>query len=323
MASYPRIGFHASHEQFPPSELFALAGHAEGAGFDCAMSSDHFRPWGTAQGHSGYAWSWLGAALASTRLPIGVISAPGYRYHPAIVAQGAATLAEMFPGRFWLALGSGQRLNEDITGLAWPEKAERNARLHECADIIRALLAGETVTHHGRVIVVNAKLYSRPVQPPLLLGAAVTEATAEAVGAWADGLLTVSASPDQCRKVIQAFRRGGGEGKRLVVQVGLNWAPTEEEALAGAHEQWRTNVLGGDVNWELRLPEDFDTATRFVRPEDMRESVWISSDLGWHAARIAELAELGFDEIQLHQVGRNQQAFIDAFGERVLPALRR
>ena len=248
MASYPRIGFHASHEQFPPSELFALAGHAEGAGFDCAMSSDHFRPWGTAQGHSGYAWSWLGAALASTRLPIGVISAPGYRYHPAIVAQGAATLAEMFPGRFWLALGSGQRLNEDITGLAWPEKAERNARLHECADIIRALLAGETVTHHGRVIVVNAKLYSRPVQPPLLLGAAVTEATAEAVGAWADGLLTVSASPDQSRKVIQAFRRGGGEGKRLVVQVGLNWARTEEEALAGAHEQWRTNVLGGDVN---------------------------------------------------------------------------
>jgi coenzyme F420-dependent glucose-6-phosphate dehydrogenase len=323
MASYPRIGFHASHEQFPPSELLALGRHAETAGFDCAMSSDHFRPWGAAQGHSGYAWSWLGAALASTRLPIGVISAPGYRYHPAIIAQGAATLAEMFPGRFWLALGSGQRLNEDITGLAWPAKAERNARLRECADIIRALLAGEEVTHHGRVTVVNAKLYSRPAQPPPLLGAAVTEATAEAVGAWADGLLTVSAEPEQMRKVIEAFRRGGGAGKRLVVQVGLNWAPTEAEALAGAHEQWRTNVIGGEVNWELRTPEEFDTATRFVRPEDMRRSVWISADLGWHAARIAELAELGFDEIQLHQVGRNQQAFIDAFGERVLPALRR
>jgi coenzyme F420-dependent glucose-6-phosphate dehydrogenase len=323
MASYPRIGFHASHEQFPPSELLALGRHAETAGFDCAMSSDHFRPWGAAQGHSGYAWSWLGAALASTRLPIGVISAPGYRYHPAIIAQGAATLAEMFPGRFWLALGSGQRLNEDITGLAWPAKAERNARLRECADIIRALLAGEEVTHHGRVTVVNAKLYSRPAQPPPLLGAAVTEATAEAVGAWADGLLTVSAEPEQMRKVIEAFRRGGGAGKRLVVQVGLNWAPTEAEALAGAHEQWRTNVIGGEVNWELRTPEEFDTATRFVRPDDMRQFVWISADLDWHAARIAELAELGFDEIQLHQVGRNQQAFIDAFGERVLPALRR
>jgi coenzyme F420-dependent glucose-6-phosphate dehydrogenase len=143
------------------------------------------------------------------------------------------------------------------------------------------------------------------------------------VGAWADGLLTVSAAPDQMRKVVEAFWRGGGEGKRLVVQVGLNWAPTEEEALAGAHEQWRTNVIGGEVNWELRLPEEFDLATRFVRPEDMRESVWISSDLGWHAERIAELAELGFEEIQLHQVGRNQRAFIDAFGERVLPALGR
>jgi probable non-F420 flavinoid oxidoreductase len=323
MTSLPRIGFHASHEQFPPSELLALASQAEAAGFDCAMSSDHFRPWGKAQGHSGYAWSWLGAALARTRLPMGVISAPGYRYHPAIIAQGAATLAEMFPGRFWLALGSGQRLNEDITGLAWPEKAERDARLHECADIIRALLAGETVSHHGRVTVVDAKLYSRPSQPVPLLGAAVTEATAEAVGAWADGLLTTSAEPEQMRKVIAAFRRGGGRGKRLVAQVALNWAPTEAEALSGAHEQWRTNVLGGEVNWELRRPEDFDTATRFVRPEDMRQSVWVSADPGWHAARIAELIELGFEEIQLHQVGRNQQAFIDTFGERVLPALRR
>ncbi|SHI68608.1 probable non-F420 flavinoid oxidoreductase [Roseomonas rosea] len=318
-----RFGFHASHEQFPPSELLTLAQEAETAGFDCGMSSDHFRPWGAAQGHSGFAWSWLGAAMARTRIPFGVISAPGYRYHPAILAQGAATLTEMFPGRFWFALGSGQRLNEDITGLAWPEKAERNARLRECAEVVRALLSGETVTHHGRITVVDAKLYSRPETPPPLLGAAVTEATADAVGAWADGLLTVSAEPEQLRKVIEAFHRGGGRGKRLVVQVALNWAPTEEEALAGAYEQWRTNVLGGEVNWELRLPEHFDTATRLVRPEDMRESVWISSNLRWHAARLAELVALGFDEIQIHQVGRNQRAFIEAFGQGVLPSLRR
>ncbi len=319
----PRIGFHAPNEQFPPSELFALARAAEAAGFDCAMSFDHFRPWGAAQGHSGSAWSWLGVAMAATALPFGVISAPGYRYHPAILAQGAATLAEMFPNRFWLALGSGQRLNEDITGVTWPEKRERNARLHECAEVIRALLAGETVSHHGRVTVVQAKLYSRPAEPPPPLGAAVTEQTAEEVGAWADGLLTVSAAPNQMRKVVEASRRGGGEGKRLAVQVGLNWAPTEAEALDGAHEQWRTNVIGGEVNWELRLPEEFDLATRFVRPEDMLESAWISADLSWHTERIAEPAELGFDETQLHQVGRNQRAFVDAFGERVLPALRR
>jgi coenzyme F420-dependent glucose-6-phosphate dehydrogenase len=317
-----RIGFHASHEQFAPSDLLRFVQFAEAAGFDCAMSSDHFRPWGEAQGQSGFAWSWLGAALQATRLPFGVISAPGYRYHPAILAQAAATLCEMFAGRLWLALGSGQRLNEDITGLPWPEKAERNARLRECADIIRALFRGETVTHRGRVTLVEGKLYSRPATPPLLLGAAVTEATAEAVGSWVDGLLTVSAKPDQLRKVVEAFRRGGGEGKPLFLQVGLNWAPSEAEALHGAHEQWRTNVLGGEVNWELRLPADFDTATRFVRPEDMRESVLISSDPGQHAAWLAEFIEIGFEELQLHQVGCNQHSFIDAFGAKVLPQLR-
>ena len=321
--SRPRIGFHASHEQFPPSELLALARDAEAAGFDCAMSSDHFRPWGAAQGHSGYAWSWLGAAMATTSLPFGVISAPGYRYHPAVLAQGAATLAEMFPDRFWLTLGSGERLNEYITGLAWPEKAERNARLRECADVIRALLAGETVSHHGRVTVVDAKLYSRPAEPPPLFGAAVSDETAEMLGAWADGLLTVASPLERTRSAVEAFRRGGGEGKKLVAQVALNWAPTDEEALAGAHEQWRYNTIGGDVNWELRLPEHFESATRFVRPEDVRKAVWVSSDLNWHADRIAELAELGFDEILLHQVGRNQRAFVEAFGDKVLPALRR
>lgn len=317
-----RIGFHASHEQFAPSELLRLVQAAEAAGFDCAMSSDHFRPWGPAQGQSGFAWSWLGAALQATRLPFGVISAPGYRYHPAILAQAAATLCEMYPGRLWLALGSGQRLNEDLTGLAWPEKSERNAGLKECADIIRALLRGETVSHYGRVTVVEGRLYSLPQTPPLLLGAAVSEATAEFVGGWADGLLTVSGRPDRVRKVVDAFRRGGGEGKPLFMQVGLNWAPGEDQALAGAHEQWRYNVLGGDVNWELRSPEDFDTATRLVRPEDMRDSLLISADLNRHAEWLAAFVELGFEELQLHQVDRNQSAFIEAFGAKVLPQLR-
>jgi coenzyme F420-dependent glucose-6-phosphate dehydrogenase len=317
-----RIGFHASHEQFPPSELLRLVQLAEAAGFDCAMSSDHFRPWGPAQGQSGFAWSWLGAALHATRLRFGIISAPGYRYHPAILAQAAATLCEMFPGRLWLTLGSGQRLNEDLTGIAWPEKAERNARLQECAEIIRALLRGETVSHHGRVTLVDGRLYTLPKTPPLLLGAAVTEATAEFIGGWADGLLTVSGKPEQVRKVVEAFRRGGGDGKPLFMQVGLNWAPTEEEALAGAHQQWRYNVLGGEVNWELRSPQDFETASRFVKPEDMRESLLISSDPSQHAAWLNEYIDLGFEELHLHQVGRNQHTFIDAFGARVLPQLR-
>jgi coenzyme F420-dependent glucose-6-phosphate dehydrogenase len=317
-----RIGYHASHEQFAPSELLRLVKLAAGAGFDCAMSSDHFKPWGPAQGHSGFAWSWLGSALEATSLPFGVISALGYRYHPAIIAQAAATLSEMYPDRLWWALGSGQRLNEDIVGLPWPEKAERNARLQECASIVRALFRGETVTHRGRVTVVDAKLYSVPERPPRLFGAAVTEESAAFVGGWADGLLTVSAKPEKLRKVVDAFRDGGGAGKPMVLQVTSNWAPNEDEALHGAFEQWRYNALGGPVSWELRSPEDFDVATRFVRPADLRESVLISSDLGQHAAWLNEFVELGFEELQLHQVGRNQQAFVEAFAGIVLPQLR-
>jgi probable non-F420 flavinoid oxidoreductase len=316
-----RIGFHASHEQFAPSELLKYTVAAEQAGFDCAMSSDHFKPWSRSQGHSGHSWSWVGAALASTKFPIGMIAAPGYRYHPAVMAQAAATLEEMFPKRFWLALGSGERINEDITGLAWPSKAERNDKMKECANIIRALLQGERVTHRGSVTVVDAELYSRPESPPPMLGAAVTEATAEFVGGWSDGLLTVASKPEQLQKVIEAFRRGGGEGKPISVQVALNWARTEEEALRGAFEHWRFVTLGGDIGWELRSPEDFETATRFVRPEDMRGSVLVSADLSQHAAWLQAYAELGVDCVYLHQVDLNQQGFIEAFARHVLPQL--
>lgn len=322
-----RIGYHASHEQFAPADLLAWVKAAEEAGFAAAKCSDHFHPWSAQQGQSGYAWSWLGAAMEATRLPFGIVSAPGYRYHPAVLAQGAATLAAMYPGRFaWLALGSGQAINEAITGLPWPDKRERNARLQECAEVIRALFAGETVTHRGRIEVIEAKLYTRPPEPPLLLGAAVTESTAEFVGGWADGLLTASAKPEQLRRMIEAFRRGnvGRRGrKRLVLQVGLSWAEREEEALRQAWEQWRPAVLGGEVNWTLRTPADFETATRHVRPEDMRESLLISADLERHTGWLEEFVALGFDEIHLHNVGANQAAFIAAFGARVLPMLAR
>jgi coenzyme F420-dependent glucose-6-phosphate dehydrogenase len=317
-----RFGYHVSHEQFAPSDLLRWTKRAEEAGFDCAMSSDHFHPWSERQGQSGFAWSWLGAALEGTSLPFGVISAPGYRYHPAVLAQGAATLAQMYPGRFWLALGSGEAINESITGLPWPEKQERNARLLECVEIIRALFAGETVTHRGRVTVIEATLYSRPEEPVMLVGAAVTEKTAEWLGGWADALITVQAPPKQLGKVLEAFRRGGGHGKPVILQAALSWAPSEQEAEAEALQQWAPNVAGGEVNWDLRRPQDFDTIGRLVKAEDIRRSVLISADLGQHRAWLGEYAGMGFAEIHLHQVGRRQLSFIDAFGEHVLPALR-
>jgi coenzyme F420-dependent glucose-6-phosphate dehydrogenase len=317
-----RFGYHVSHEQFTPADLLRWTKHAEDSGFDCAMSSDHFHPWSERQGQSGFAWSWLGAAMERTAFPFGIISAPGYRYHPAIVAQGAATLAQMYPGRLWLALGSGEAINEAITGLAWPDKQERNARLLECAHIIRALFAGETVTHRGRVTVVEAKLYSRPEHSPMLVGAAVSESTAEWVGSWADALITVQASPEQLGGVVEAFRRGGGEGRPMFLQVALAWAQSEAEAEAEAIHQWGPNAVGGEAQWDLRRPQDFDAVSRFVTADDIRKSVLVSADLGRHRAWLSEYAEIGFAEIYLHQVGRQQLSFIDAFGEHVLPALR-
>ncbi|HWH13414.1 MAG TPA: LLM class flavin-dependent oxidoreductase, partial [Miltoncostaeaceae bacterium] len=196
----PRIGWHASHEQSPPSRLLADVRHAEQAGFQIGMSSDHFAPWSARQGHSGYAWSWLGAAMATTTLPFRVVTAPGQRYHPAVLAQKMATLAEMFPGRLAVCLGSGEAMNEHITGDPWPTKDDRNARLRECADITRALFRGEEVTHRGHVDVHRARLWSRPAEPPPLFGAAVSERTARWLGGWADGLATINQPIDTVRR---------------------------------------------------------------------------------------------------------------------------
>ena len=315
----PRIGFHCSHEQIPPRELLAAVRHAEQAGFAAAMSSDHFSPWSERQGESGFAWSFLGAALEATSLPFGVVNAPGQRYHPAIVAQAAASLSQMYPGRLWVALGTGEASNEHITGGRWPSKAEREARLQECVEVIRALLAGEVVDHHGRVVVDRARLWTLPPEPPPLIGPAISVETAAWVGEWADGLVTVNQPREKLERMIAAFRENGGDGKRLAVQVHLSIADDEATALEIAHDQWRTNVFPPPLCWDLETVEQFDTASLHVRPEDVRGTVLVSSEPAKHVELIRELAALGFDEVYLHHVGREQRAFIDSFGEHVLP----
>jgi coenzyme F420-dependent glucose-6-phosphate dehydrogenase len=314
------IGYHASHEQFPPSRLLAWTQRAEAAGFGCAMCSDHLMPWSERQGESGFAWSWLGSALQATSFSLGVVNAPIDRYGPVIVAHAAATLAEMYPGRFWLAVGSGEHLNEHVTGEPWPSKGERNARLLEAVAILRALWRGERVTHEGRFFrLVDAQLYTLPAAPPLLVGAAITPATANWVAGWADALITVSRPPEELRTVVDAFRLGGGEGKPMLLQSKHAYAATDAQALAGAHDQWRTNVMPSAVMANLALPEAFDAAARFVRPDDMHPHVRVSADLERHAAWLAGDLALGFDRIYVHDVHPDQERFIDDFGERVLP----
>lgn len=315
------FGVHASHEQIHPTALLEAVVHAERAGFDAAMSSDHFAPWSERQGQSAFAWSWLGAALQATNLPFGVVNAPGQRYHPAIIAQAIGTLGAMYPGRFWAALGSGEASNEHITGDPWPRKDLRNQRLRECVDVIRALLAGEEVTHDGLVRVDRAKLWTRPEQPPALIGAAVSVPTARWCAEWADGLITVNAPVPHLREMIDAYRDAGGRGP-LHLQVHLSWSPDEDEATRLAYEQWRSNIFPPPVCWDLETPEHFDVISREVPMEKLREVVNISADLGRHVGWLEEYLDLGFDQIFLHHVGQELRPFIDTFGTEVLRKLR-
>ncbi|WP_327011819.1 TIGR03885 family FMN-dependent LLM class oxidoreductase [Dactylosporangium sp. NBC_01737] len=315
------FGFHNSHEQIHPSALLAAVRRAEAAGFTAAMCSDHFSPWSERQGQSAFAWSWLGAALQATQLPFGIVNAPGQRYHPAIIAQAIGTLAAMYPGRFWAALGTGEASNEHITGGGWPRKDVRNARLRECVDVIRALLAGEEVSHDGLVTVDRARLWTRPEEPVKLIGAAVSVQTAGWVGQWADGLITVNQPVEHLRRMIDAYREAGGRGD-LCLQVHVSWAPTQEEALAVAHEQWRSNIFAPPVCWDLEMAEHFDVVSADVTPEQVAKTVHVSADLGRHAEILHQYTELGFDQIYLHHVGQHQDEFIDAFGAKVLPQIR-
>lgn len=314
------IGFHASHEQIPPSALLDAVIAAERAGFDGAMCSDHLAPWLPEQGESGFAFSWIAAALARTRFPIGMVNAPGQRYHPAVVAQAFATLEEMFPGRFWAALGSGEAMNEHVTGDPWPPKDVRTARLGETVRVIRRLLAGEEVSHEGLVRVHRARVWSRPSQPPPLFATAVSPETAAWAASWADGLATVAQEPAALRRVIDAYRSAGGRGP-CILQVHLSWAVSDAEALRIAREQWRQGVLTPPVTWDLEQPEDFIAAVGDVDDDALRAAVLVDHDVRSLAARIADLVRLGFDRVYLHHVGSEQSGFLAAASE-LIPAVK-
>ncbi|MDQ3395862.1 MAG: TIGR03885 family FMN-dependent LLM class oxidoreductase [Bacteroidota bacterium] len=317
-----KIGYHASHEQFSPSALLKLVQKAEKAGFQFIFSSDHFHPWNSEQGESGFAWSWLGAAMAVTTLKFGVVNAPGGRYHPAIIAQAAATLEEMFPNRFRIAAGSGQAINEAITGEKWPIKEDRNQRLKESVEVMRALWSGKTVTHKGLIQIEEAKLYSRPKTPPPVFGAAITPVTARWMAGWADGMITISQPKELLKKVVDAWNEGGGENKPMILKVQLSYDKDDESAMLGAHEQWRTNIFESELSAHFRSVAQLEMAAKNVTPEDVAKMVNISSNPERHIEWINSYIELGFNEIDLHNVNLKQEQFIEVFGEKVLPYFR-
>jgi G6PDH family F420-dependent oxidoreductase len=322
------VGYAAMFEQFAPSELLGYAKLAEGAGFASVMASDHFHPWTPGQGQSGFVWAWLGALGATTGLRFGTgVTPPGPRYHPAIIAQAAATLEQMFPGRFWLGLGAGEALNEHITGEYWPEAPTRLEKLAEGIEIITRLFGGKVVKYRGKHFTLeSAKLYTLPERPPPVYVATAGPIQSERTGRTCDGIITVGAADEKIAGLMARFEKGAREagkdpsGMPRLIQLHVSWAETLEEATDNAVREWPN----GGMNFpkaDIRNPEDFEAMAKLVRPENYKNRVLISPDLDEHVAHLRHYADLGFDEIYVHHVGRNQEAFIRAYGERVIPAI--
>ncbi len=323
------VGYAAMFEQFTPADLLRYCQQAEGAGFTTVMASDHFHPWTPEQGQSGFVWSWLGALGATTGLRFGTgVTPPGPRYHPAIIAQAAATLEQMFPGRFWLGLGAGEALNEHITGEYWPEAPVRLEKLAEGIEIINRLFSGKVTKYQGKHFrLESAKLYTRPEQPPPIYVATAGPIQSERTGRTCDGIITVGAADEKIKGLMARFEKGAREAGKdparmpRLIQLHVSWAETMEKATENAVKEWPNGGMPFPKA-DIRNPEDFAAMALLVRPENYKNRVLISPDLDAHLAHLQHYADLGFDEIYVHNVGRNQEAFIRAYGERVIPALR-
>ncbi len=317
-----QIGYTMMTEQAGPRDLVNHVVRAEQAGFDFSVTSDHYSPWLASQGHSPYAWSVLGAAAqATSRIPLmSYVTCPTTRYHPAIVAQKAATVQLLSEGRFRLGLGAGENLNEHVVGGGWPGAGERHEKLAEAIGIIRALFEGQTLNHHGaHYDVESAKLWDLPEQAPPIGVAVSGEDSCALAGRLAD--LVIGTEPKA--ELLEAFDRHGGAGKPRVGQLPISYDPDRDAALRRAHDQFRWFAGGWKVNSELPGPEAFAGATQFVRPEDVAETIPCGDRLDDFVEAVRPYADAGFTEIALVQIGgETQPGFLDWAERSLLPALR-
>ena len=328
------VGYAAMLEQFHPTEAVELSAYAEAHGFSGVMAADHFQPWVPAQGQSAFVWNVLAALGERTRGDIGPgVTAPTFRWHPAMVAQAAATLSAMYPGRAWLGLGSGEALNEHVTAGYWPEAPERINRMFEAIEIITKLftgsLAGKDVKHSGQFFKLEStRLWTMPAVAPQILVATAGPITAKRAGRVADGLITVGAPLEKISGLFAKFADGAREAGKdpsvmpKVLQLHLSWAETDEQALANALTEWPNGGMKFPKA-DIRSPFDFEQMAKLVRPEDFAGRMVISADPDVHRANIQKYVDLGFDRVYLHNVGRNQRAWIDTFASDVLPKLAR
>ncbi|MCP2031407.1 G6PDH family F420-dependent oxidoreductase [Okibacterium sp. HSC-33S16] len=328
------VGYSAMLSQFAPQEAVALSALAEQHGFDGVMAADHFQPWVPQQGESSFVWSVLAALGERTTGNFGPgVTAPTFRWHPAMVAQASATLGAMYPGRHWLGLGSGEALNEHIVGAYWPEAHERISRMFEAVDIIKKLfaasLAGRDVKHSGPFYKLEStRLWTMPAVAPEILVATSGPVTAKRAGKTVDGLITVEAPREKIGMLLSRFDEGARSIGRdpstmtKVLQLHLSWASTDEEARRNAVVEWPNGGMRFPKS-DIRSPFEFEQMARMVRPEDFEGRMVISADPDVHRRHIQSYVDLGFDRIYLHNVGRNQREWIETFGRDVLPQLSR
>ena len=324
------IGYAAMLEQFHPTELLDLCVLAEGAGFEAGfMVSEHFHPWTPQQGQSAFAWSFMGALGQRTSLRFGTaVTCPGFRYHPAVIAHAAATIGAMYPGRFYLGLGAGEALNEHVVGGVWPEIGIRSAMMFESIEIINKLFTGKVVKHKGEFFTLeSAKLYTRPDEPVPVYVATAGPINAKKTGKFADGIITVGAADEKISMLWEKYEEGAREaGKEAattpkMLQIHVSWARTDEEAVQNAMVEWPNGGMSFPKQ-DIKNPEDFAAMAKLVGPEDFKNRVLMTSDLEAHAKHIQHYVDMGFDEVHLHNVGRNQAEFIEVFGKDVIPNLR-
>ncbi|MDT8306898.1 MAG: TIGR03557 family F420-dependent LLM class oxidoreductase [Anaerolineae bacterium] len=313
----PEIGYALSSEEHPPDDLVRNAQRAEEAGFTFALISDHYHPWVSAQGHSPFVWSVIGAiAQATDELRLGTgVTCPTMRIHPTIMAQAAATSAAMMPRRFFFGVGTGENLNEHVQGERWRPFDLRLAMLEEALEIIRMLWEGETVSYWGDYYIVeDARLFTLPDTPPPIYVAASGENMAEAAGYLGDGFITTA--PKQ--ELLKAYNDGGGDGPKIG-QLTVCWAPDKETAKETVYKIWPNSGLPGELTQELRTVEHFEQAVKAVSKEEAVKGIVTGPDAQEHIDGIQEFVDAGFDQVYIHQIGHEQDGFFEFYTKEILP----
>jgi coenzyme F420-dependent glucose-6-phosphate dehydrogenase len=304
------LGYAFSSEEHAPVDLVRHAVAAEDAGFTFGLISDHIHPWVDAQGHSPFVWAVLGAigeATESFRIGTGV-TCPLIRTHPAIIAHAAATTACLMPGRFFLGVGTGENLNEHITGAKWPAPDERLSMLEEAIEIIRLLWQGDYQTHRGRHYTVeNARIFDLPDEPIELAVAAMQPQAAELAGRVGDALINVAPKDD----IIETFEDAGGNGKPKYGQVTVCYAESKEQAKKIAFEVWPNALIEGSASQELPLPKDFEQLVEGREADELEGTLVLGNDPAEFAEELRKYDEAGYTHVYVHQIGRDQDGFLD------------